>query len=163
MAAITRALNHGAETSARRGTLRKRVRVMTISSAARWHSEQAAKCCCCAGESAEASEVGWSSRESRRLVQSFDFFVVLSTFHIRASLLLTGKKLSTFHFGTFSTTISRHSTPVFAFSRLINDAASGTKQANLHGIGIEIQNFGNFFDGKAFDFFQDKHHAIPFI
>jgi len=62
-----------------------------------------------------------------------------------------------------SGTVSRHPAPIFPLARLTHDTASRAKQTNFHGIGIEIQNLGNFLDGESFDFFQNEHHAVPFI
>src|SRR6202035_3396236 len=81
--------------------------------------------------------------------------------------------LRLFQFGTFSTAINSESqsasvsqsqsASVLALAHLIHDSASGAKQTDLHGICVQVQNLGNFLDGEAFYFFQNKHHAIAFV
>src|SRR5258706_5988314 len=50
-----------------------------------------------------------------------------------------------------------------ALAHLIHDSASGAKQTDLYGIGVQVQNLGNFLNGKAFYFLQDQHHTVAFV
>src|SRR5256885_5803538 len=44
-----------------------------------------------------------------------------------------------------------------AHARLLYDAAASAKEANLNGIGVEVQDFGNFLDRKTFYFRSEEH------
>src|SRR6266849_5273239 len=62
-----------------------------------------------------------------------------------------------------SETFRRLSASVFALACMIDNAPPRAKQADLYGVGVEVQDFSNLLDGKAFYFFQNEHHAVAFI
>ena len=62
-----------------------------------------------------------------------------------------------------SETFPRISASVFALACVIHNAPTRAKQANLHGVGVQVQDFSNFLDGEPFYLFQNEHHAVAFV
>ena len=71
-----------------------------------------------------------------------------------------------FNLEQFQSQISCHnrkSAAILALTHLIHNTASGAKQTDLYGIGVQVQNLGNFLDGKALNFFEDEHHTVALV
>src|SRR5262249_7570794 len=52
---------------------------------------------------------------------------------------------------------------VTAFLRESDNSSPRSKQANLHGVSVEVDNFSNLFDGEAFDLFQNQHQPVSLV